>query len=217
MAIADRAVLAAREMATSPLGESLARASVSFLDEALVMARGALKSAPAGTEAAAAKSAAKEITAQDFGLGGRMPVRMFKVLRDDGRGLYSNFDWESGGYLPQKAGNRWLPGKPISHREIPAETDPSIKPLIEKRAGMGEGLYLAANPGKWQLSSSDRIFEAFLKDREDRLKLRSYFRMSTRVADDYLLNDFNAQGPVMLTRELSAREFLTLKARLAAK
>lgn len=149
----------------------------------------------------------------------QMPVRMFRVLKEDGRGPYSNFNWADGGHLPRLTPKGWIAGKPIAHTEIPSAADPGIKPLLDNRAGMGEGIYLSANPFKWSDRTNDRVFEAFLRDREDRLRLGDRLRYTSRdrIFDDYLLSDFNAQGKVSLVRELDARELRTMMERWGRK
>lgn len=143
----------------------------------------------------------------------QMPVRMFRVLKEDGRGPYSNFSWAEGGHLPRLTPKGWIAGKPIAHTEIPSAADPGIKTLLDNRAGMGEGIYLSANPFKWSDRTNDRVFEAFLRDREDHRRLGDLLRFTSRdrIFDDYLLSDFNAQGKVSLVRELDARELRAMK------
>lgn len=143
-----------------------------------------------------------------------MPVPMYRVLRKDGRGLYSDFNWAEGGHLPRLTENGWLAGKPVSHRQISFAGDPKINDLIERRAGMGEGIYLTANPFKWVERPGDRVFQAFLKDREDRSRLGHYFQLrgeGRSPFQDYLLCDFNAGGRVILTRELNQNDLAMLK------
>jgi hypothetical protein len=146
----------------------------------------------------------------------QMPVRMFRVLKEDGRGPYSNFNWADGGHLPRLTPKGWIAGKPIAHTEIPAAADPGIKTLLDNRAGMGEGIYLSANPLKWSDRTNDRVFEAFLRDREDRRRLGDLLRFTSRdrIFDDYLLSDFNARGKVSLVRELDAGELRAIKEKL---
>lgn len=84
---------------------------------------------------------------------------------------------------------------------------------------MGEGIYLSANPFKRLDRTNDRVFEAFLRDREDHRRLEDLLRFTSRdrIFDDYFLSDFNAQGKVSLVRELDARELRAMKEQLGRR
>lgn len=203
MGIADRAIVKSVEMAAeSGAGRSALNAAGRLAEEALLSAGLMSKSS-----APAIMSGAEH-----------MPVRMFRVLQEDARGPFSSFDWARGGHLPRLTEKGWQPGKALTHTEIPSESDAGIKKLLDARAGMGEGIYLSANPVKWLDRPGDRVFEAFLRDAADRARLRDLVSMTRpdRVMEDYLLSDFNATGKVSLVRELSKGEILAFKKALSA-
>lgn len=207
MGIADRAIVKSAELvAESGAGRAALSAAGRFAEEALV-----------ATGLVAKDSTKLAFPALAQGTE-RMPVRMFRVLQEDARGPFSSFNWERGGHLPRLTDRGWQPGKAITHTEIPSEADAGIKKLLDNRAGMGEGIYLSANPVKWLDRPGDRVFEAFLRDSADRGRLRDLVSMTRpeRVMDDYLLSDFNATGKVSLVRELSRDEILAYKKMLSA-
>lgn len=209
----DRAALtvvgAVESAAESNMGRAAIAAAGRLAEEALVQAGLATRSGGLTIKTTEATVFSKMPISS-------MPVKMFRILREDGRGLYSDFDWNQGGHLPNLTKLGWRPGKPISHLHVPAEGDPEIQKLIDRRAGMGDGIYLAANPTKWLDRPTDRVFEAYLSGSEDRRRLAHYASMTGRsIYDDYLLNDFNATGQVSLVRELRSSELAAYKKLLA--
>lgn len=213
MGIADRAIVKSAELvAESGAGRAALSAAGRFAEEALVATGLVAKDSVRAGGRAAEVAVPGMISGSE-----RMPVRMFRVLQEDARGPFSSFNWERGGHLPRLTDRGWQPGKAITHTEIPSEADAGIKRLLDNRAGMGEGIYLSANPVKWLDRPGDRVFEAFLRDSADRGRLRDLVSMTRpeRLMDDYLLSDFNATGKVSLVRELSRDEILAYKKALA--
>jgi hypothetical protein len=110
----------------------------------------------------------------------------------------------------------WRPGKSINYMQIP-DSDPAIQKLIEERAGMGEGIYVADNPAAWYPKPSERpdgrifnslgekpkVYEVQFLDRADAERWNYEF---SNDGPNYFTSDFPARGNVSLLRELPFEE-----------